>query len=272
MGLGFSLARIWNFAPRESPSFWLVKFQLCRNTRQVQLSIPSRSTAFCAGIVLLSTALCSVKAEPQGNVHAPAVAGSVVPVAADGAVQTLFDGRELGGWKRTEFSGGGEVRVEDGVLLVEPGEELSGIQWTKPVPFVNYEFEVEAHRRSGLDFFCGLTFPVGTTHLSLILGGWGGGTVGISSIDGQDASRNETTFFRTFDDFRWYKVRVRVEAGRVRVWLDGASIVDLETRGKSLGLRAGEIEMSRPLGLATFRTGAAFRGMTLRKLAGSEGK
>lgn len=47
---------------------------------------------------------------------------------------------------------------------------------------------------SSSEFFCGLTVPVrtGTECVSLIVGGWGGSLVGISSIDGLDASETST--------------------------------------------------------------------------------
>ena len=206
---------------------------------------------------------CQARAEEKAAIH-EAQASSI-------SAQILFDGKALGHWKRTDFGGGGEAYVENGVVMVDSGEELSGFHWTKSVPRENYEFEVEAQRRSGLDFLCGVTFPVGENYLSLILGGWGGATVGISSINGQDASMNETTLTRTFSDFRWYKIRIRVEPTRVQAWLDEERIADVDTQGKTLGLRAGEIELSRPLGVATFRTGAAFRGLMLRGLPVGKG-
>jgi len=206
---------------------------------------------------------CPARAEEKAATHeAP---------SSPASEQILFDGKALGNWKRTDFGGGGEAYVENGVLMVDSGEELSGVHWTQSVPKENYEFELEAQRRSGLDFFCGVTFPVGENHLSLILGGWGGATVGISSINGRDASMNETTLTRTFTDFRWYKIRIRVEPTRVQAWLDEERIADVNTQGKTLALRAGEIELSRPLGVATFRTGAAFRGLVLRGLPERKG-
>src|SRR5262245_49941160 len=49
----------------------------------------------------------------------------------------LFDGKSLGNWKRTEFAGGGEVRVEKSfrggppAVVVEAGSALSGFHWTR---------------------------------------------------------------------------------------------------------------------------------------------
>ena len=50
----------------------------------------------------------------------------------------------------------------------------------------------ETHGMQGGDFFCGLTFPYGDASCTFVVGGWGGGLVGLSSINGDDASENET--------------------------------------------------------------------------------
>ena len=70
-------------------------------------------------------------------------------------------------------------------------------------------------RVEGSDFFVGLTFPVRDSHASLIVGGWAGSVVGISSIDGRDASENETTEVMKFKNGQWYKFRLRVRADRL---------------------------------------------------------
>ena len=181
--------------------------------------------------------------------------------------ESVFDGKSLGGWKRTEFGGGGEVRVEDSVLIVDQGEELSGFNWTRGFPKMNYEVELEAQRRTGLDFFCAVTFPVSERFVTFVVGGWGGSTVGISSINKQDASQNETSTIRHFKDNRWYKIRVRVEPSHIQAWIDDERVVDLDTRGKELDLRTGEIDLSVPLGISTFRTTAAFRELKLRRIS-----
>lgn len=182
--------------------------------------------------------------------------------------ESLFDGKSLSGWRRTEFGGGGEASVEDGLLVVDQGEELSGVNWTRAFPKMNYEVELEAQRRTGLDIFCAVTFPVNEKFVSFIVGGWGGSTVGISSVNGKDASQNETSTIRHFKDNRWYKIRVKVEPARIKAWIDEEEVVDLDTAGKELGLRPGEIDLSVPLGVATFRTTAAFKSLRFRSISG----
>lgn len=197
---------------------------------------------------------------------------SPAPVAAQTGWTSLFDGKTLGGWKHTPFGGGSEAEVENGFLQVEAGEELSGVQYTGPVPRMSYEVSLEAMRRTGLDFFCGLTFPVGEKHLTFVVGGWGGSTVGLSSIDKQDASQNETHRIRFFKDNQWYKIRLRVEPERIQAWIDAERVVDVNTKGKTLDLRPGEIEIAVPFALATFRTSASFREIRLRTLSAEDSK
>ena len=193
---------------------------------------------------------------------------AVLPPAAARQVpawQSLFDGRTLDGWEETPFGGEGLVQVRDGQIVMEFGEPLTGITKRGPVPRMGYEVRLEAMRLAGSDFFCGLTFPVGKESCSLILGGWGGTTVGLSNIDEQDASGNETTQYIRFEDRRWYAVRVRVTEARITAWLDDRQIIDVATAGKSIGIRP-EVDLSRPLGIAAYRTRAAIRGIEIRTL------
>lgn len=177
----------------------------------------------------------------------------------------LYDGHSLKGWAVTDFAAHGAVTNESGLIVVDLGDALSGINYTNGnLPTMNYEISLDAIKLNGSDFFCGLTFPVGDSWCSLILGGWGGGVVGISSINGDDASENETSQVMRFDNDRWYRVRARVTSKKIECWLDDKKIVDLKTAGKTIELRFGEIELSKPLGIATYQTTAAFRNIQIR--------
>src|SRR5688572_23043574 len=184
--------------------------------------------------------------------------------------RSLFDGKTLEGWTTTEYGAHGLPVVEGGTIVVPAGDPLSGVTREKDdVPHVNYEIELEAQRVEGHDFFLALTFPVQDSHASLILGGWSGGVCGISSIDGFDASENSTTSFRKFESGKWYKVRLRVTKDRLNAWLDGEEIVDADIVDKKISVRI-EVSPSKPLGLATYMTKAAYRNIRLRELTPDE--
>ena len=179
---------------------------------------------------------------------------------------SLFDGKTLGKWKATDFAGRADVSVKDGEILLPQGGDMTGINLETPPAKMGYEIELEAKKTQGDDFFCGFTFPVGEKCVTLIVGGWGGSVVGISSVNGEDASENATTQYRNFKKDQWYRIRVRVTKAKIEAWIDKDQVVDLETAGKALEMRIGEIESSKPLGIATWRTGGAIRRIRWRKL------
>lgn len=182
-----------------------------------------------------------------------------------GEWQSLFDGKTLGKWKITEFGGQGEVKIKDGAILLPIGNDMTGVTYTGQIPTINYELELEAARVGGNDFFCGLTFPIKKSCASLVLGGWGGTLCGISSIDGHDASDNSTTSMRQFNKDQWYKIRVRVTDGRIQAWVDKDQIVNVNIAGRRMDVRL-EMELCKPLGIATWQTAGAARNIRVRTL------
>ena len=205
-------------------------------------------------------------AAPRDIIRA-AAAQPLSLVAGDGW-HPLFDGSSLDGWRVTDFGGGGRVELQQGLMIFRMGTPFTGVNYTNAVPKLNYEVTFEAMRVAGEDFFCGLTFPVGDSFVSLIVGGWGGTVVGISSIDGEDASGNETSRTMNFETGHWYRIRLRVSEQKIEAWLDQKEIVNVVTTGHRLSLRAGDIELSKPFGLASWATSAAFRDIKIRNVAG----
>lgn len=179
--------------------------------------------------------------------------------------KSLFDGKTLDGWKSTKFGGEGEVEVKDGAIVLNTGSDMTGITYTGKMPKNNYELLIEAQRLDGFDFFSGVTFPVGDGFASFIPGGWGGGVTGVSSINGRDASENETTQPFTYKDNIWYKFRIQVSDEKLLVWIDDKKMVDVDRADKIFSLR-NEVDLSKPLGIATWSTRGAVRTIKLREL------
>jgi hypothetical protein len=207
-------------------------------------------------LALLSAFFSILACTPQGN---------PISKPQPGGTEVLFDGTSLDGWEIADFGGQGEISIRDGTVVLEYGDTLTGITWKGDFPRTNYEVSLEAMRVEGTDFFCGMTFPVRESHCSLIVGGWGGPVIGISSIDGMDASENETNTLMRFERNRWYLIRLRVTGDLVQAWIDEEPVVDLDTTGRDLDIRP-EVSLSRPFGIAAWVTTAALRNIVLRRL------
>jgi hypothetical protein len=180
----------------------------------------------------------------------------------------MFDGQTLSGWQETQFAGRGEVQCRQGLILLNMGDPFTGINYTRDFPKINYEIALDAMRVMGSDFFCGLTVPAGDNFCSLIVGGWGGSLMGISSLDGMDASENETTKYMNFERGRWYRIRLRVTDTRIEVWLDSEKLINVSTKDRRISLRPGEIEKSKPIGVASWQTASALREIKFRQVSG----
>ncbi len=185
--------------------------------------------------------------------------------------KALFDGLSIDGWTETKFAGRGEVQVESGLLVLNMGDPFTGVNYTNEFPKINYELALDAMRLAGSDFFCGLTLPVGDSFCSLIVGGWGGSLVGISSLDGMDASENETTKYMSFEQGRWYRIRMRITEGRIEGWIDDEKLINVLTKDRKISLRPGEIEMSKPMGIASWQTTGVLRQIKLRRVEAPDG-
>lgn len=192
------------------------------------------------------------------------------PVAASKPKwKSLFDGKTLKGWKITEFGGEGEIIVEENQIKMDFGDTLTGITLDGKFPKLNYEIRLDAMRTDGIDFFCGMTFPVDDSYCSFICGGWAGAVVGLSSIDGRDASENSTTRYMNFETGQWYKIRLRVTADKIQAWLDEKLVIDQEIRDHKISTR-GEVDLSKPLGIAAWQTASALRNIEYRELSKNE--
>jgi hypothetical protein len=224
------------------------------------------------GVLILALGLPLAAGQPSER---PGKAPEKAPPAAakDGAGwKTVFDGKTLGGWKSADFFGRGKVSVKDGAVVMEAGNDMTGITYSRgDFPKTDYEFTLEGKKVEGDDFFCTTTFPVGSSFCSFVVGGWGGSLVGLSSIDFMDASMNETSQSKDFKPGRWYRVRVRVTRDRIRAWIDHEKMVDLDTTDKKISIRI-ECAPCKPFGVATWRTTGAVRDIRVRTLTEAEKK
>ena len=183
-----------------------------------------------------------------------------------GELEDLFAKNTLDGWEVPNFGGEGDCDVNDGVLTLGSGNPITGVSSQRDdLPKTNYEISLDARKIDGTDFFCGLTFPVAESHCTLIVGGWGGTLVGLSCIDDQDASGNDTKLIRKFEQEQWYKIRVRVQPENISVWIDEKQVIDKNIVGKKISLR-NDIDLCKPLAICAFQTIAEFKHVQLRKI------
>ncbi len=240
---------------------------------------PTVSLSACLlGLIISVTAVAASddkkadakKAEANKTEEKPAATQNTTKADKDGW-RPLFNGKDLEGWKITNFGGEGEVFIENGEVVISQGADLSGIHTEQEIPKSNYEIQFEAQRAAGSDFFAGLTFPVKESHCSLIVGGWGGGVCGISSLNGMDASENETTSYQAFEKGKWYKVRVVVRDNHLSAWLDDKQIVDVDTTDMKIGTRF-EVDRSKPFGFSTYATTGRLKNVRIRTLPPEEAK
>ena len=173
----------------------------------------------------------------------------------------LFNGESLDGWQVIDFEGHGDISVADSCIIISRGKVISGIRWIGDFPKVNYEVNLEARRIEGSDFFCGMTFPVKESFLTLVLGGWGGSFVGLSSIDGFDAANNQTGILYHFATGFWYPIKLRVTDEKIEAWIGSEKIVDFTVNDSYLSLR-WEVESSIPFGFTTYRTTGSLRNIS----------
>lgn len=200
----------------------------------------------------------------------PAVAQAPEQEPAAKTEWILFDGKSLKDWETVDMGGSGEVTLEGGQLIINQGDSLSGAVYKKveELPLINYEITLQAKRLQGVDFFCGLTFPVGDLKkcATLVCGGWGGSVTGISSIDDMDAANNATGTYQRYEDDKWYSFRLRVTAENISAWLDDKQVVDQDIKDRKVSLREGPMDAYAPLSITTYNTMAAIKNVRMKAL------
>ena len=245
---------------------WLAAGCASQSTGPSRAPQPAATTPTPTPTPTPAAAPVAATAEPATAGERPAYA-ELPPLEGEGW-QPLYDGQSLNVWKVTDFAGHGSVEVKNGNLVLEMGATLTGVNLvnTNGIPAWGYELAVDAMKVDGQDFFCGLTFVVGESCCTFVVGGWGGGVVGVSSIDGSDASMNETTKFKSFESKQWYRLKVRVTRAKLETWIGKEKFADIKLEGRRISMRPGEIELNQPFGLATYQTTGAYRSVQWRPL------
>jgi hypothetical protein len=183
--------------------------------------------------------------------------------------RSLFDGSTLEGWKPC-YSKGGELKVVEGALTMPAGKPMTGIVTTRTdLPTVDYELSYEARRTAGTDFFAAATFPVNDSFVTLVNGGWGGNITGLSSINGADASENQTAAFFRYTNNTWHAFRIVVTGEAILCHVDDKPVVQLAHKDLKLSTRI-ETRATEPLGFATWNTAGALRKIQVRRLTEAE--
>ena len=244
------------------------KSALVRTTLEVETAVETAP----ASEVSLAAGAAEPASEETALAEETAPAEKAADVKGDAGELVLFDGKTLGNWQTTQFGGEGDVFVdEEGNLELGFGAVITGVNWKGGVPATsNYEISLEAMKLDGNDFFLALTFPVKDSHATFVVGGWGGGVVGISSVDDLNASENETMNIEGFEKDVWHKIRVRVTDNKLQAWIGEDQKVDLELEGRKISLLPGDIELSVPIGIAAYQTRARYRNIIWRNLDSAE--
>ncbi|HUT35547.1 MAG TPA: family 16 glycoside hydrolase [Planctomycetota bacterium] len=175
---------------------------------------------------------------------------------------SLFDGKTLDGWRvAKEFPGrgkGGEVRVEDGAILLQRGPMYTGLSWTGELLTMDYELVFEAMRfASDEPCLCHVIYPFRDGHAALLLGGKGN-MLELGAAPHPGARMD-------FEPRRWYSVLLRVTESKVQLWIDGKLAVEGETRRRAPDFW-WQWSPIKPLGFFTNLMTASVRNIRLRRI------
>jgi len=205
---------------------------------------------------------------PQSHVFAQSASteGKLSMTPGEDGWISLFNGKDLAGWKIPNFGGEADVTVEDGIMTIGMGAMVSGIALNQDFPFkTKYEIEVTAMRTMGCDFYSAITCPVGDGFVTFINGGWGGSVFGFSSVNGFDASENETMELRTTKDKQWNTFRVKVYDDRIEGWVDDELITKITREGNEFNTRF-EVDYSKPVGVTNYTCETKVKSIRCREI------
>ena len=185
---------------------------------------------------------------------------------------SMLDSSLASRWSLTANPDNGTFVLRQNEITLTQGKPMTCVRFdgweSMKLPVTDYAITFEAQRIEGPDFFAAVTFPVRRidTCATLVVGGWGGGLVGVSSIDGDDASANATRSEHKFINGQWYRFRLEVRDDDLQAWMNENRIMNASIKGRTIGLRIGDIEGCAPFGLATYLTKGAVRNLEVTRL------
>lgn len=220
--------------------------------------------AACLALLVLGCGL-------SGCDQKPVVPAPPVPASRPPDTIQLFSGLDLTGWEKCRFGGDGDVSAMAGELELTTGRPLTGVVWKGgELPATNYRLSLEAQRVSGIDLFCCLTFPVGDSHCSLVVGGWAGTVVGLSCVDGSDARDNQSSTLMAFNNGQWYRIDIEVNDQAIIAAIDGQELVRQPRAGHVFSVRT-DVRRTVPLGVVTYESTSRIRDFRLERLPAAKG-
>jgi hypothetical protein len=189
-----------------------------------------------------------------------------------GKAISLFDGKSLDGWRIAEggcFVDHAGVRVDQGQIILGQGAKGTGIAIDRDFPTSNYEVTWEALRlRGGGDFFS-FVFPVGDAPCAFVIGQ--GNCLGLEAVDGRGPNNDPTMRKMTFQNGRWYKLRLRVTDEKVEVWIDQDKLTDQPLAGHKITM-VDAFNSLKPFGFLSWGAEAALRNIVLQRLESKAGE
>ena len=170
-------------------------------------------------------------------------------------------------WQGSNYGVQHPIEIDKQILNIPIGDPINGVHWIgDDLRKSNYSLEFDARRTQGNDFFVGLTFPIKNEYCSLILGGWANYVSGLSSINGLDASENESTSHDfEFKNNTWYQVELIVMDDFIQCHINQQEVFKVKTKDKTFSIRP-EVEPSKPLGFCTFYSSAEYRNIVYTSL------
>ena len=71
----------------------------------------------------------------------------------------------------------------------------------------------------------------------------------------------------SFENNKWYRVRLRITPDKIEALLDDEVLVNINVKGRQVDIRI-EVELSQPLGIATWQTAGAVRDIVVKPVTG----